>query len=117
LAGAREVLVALWPVSDQSTPAFMERFYQLALASDHPAQALWQAQREFLTAPGSEDDFESAFLRFGPFAISQNTPLAATAATITAQPPRSWRTWKSLLFAIPLVVFLVARFSQKRKPA
>jgi CHAT domain-containing protein/tetratricopeptide (TPR) repeat protein len=117
LAGAREVLVALWPVSDQSTPAFMERFYQLAVASDHPAQALWQAQREFLTAPGSEDDFESSFLRFGPFAISQNTPLVATAAPITARPPRTWRTWKSLLFAIPLVVFLAARFSKRHHPA
>jgi CHAT domain-containing protein/tetratricopeptide (TPR) repeat protein len=117
LAGAREVLVALWPVSDRSTPAFMERFYQLALASDHPAQALWQAQREFLTAPGSDDDFEAAFLRFGPFVISQSTPLVATTATITARPASPWRSWKSLLLALPLAAFLAARFFKKRRPA
>jgi CHAT domain-containing protein len=110
-------LVALWPVSDRSTPAFMERFYQLALASDHPAQALWQAQREFLTAPGSDDDFEAAFLRFGPFVISQSTPLVATTATITARPASPWRSWKSLLLALPLAAFLAARFFKKRRPA
>ena len=65
LAGAREVAVALWPVSDRSTPAFMERFYRLALASDRPAQALWQCQREFLGSAHDEDAFEEAVLRYG----------------------------------------------------
>lgn len=113
LAGAREVVVALRPVSDQSTPAFMERFYQLALASDRPAQALWQCQREFLTRDLSEDEFEAAVLRYGPFVISQNTPLLASGGEINAKPaPRM--PWRNILFALPLLAFLLARFFRKR---
>jgi CHAT domain-containing protein/tetratricopeptide (TPR) repeat protein len=113
LAGVREVVVALWPVSDQSTPAFMERFYQLALESDRPAQALWQCQREFLAADPSEDAFEAAVLRFGPFVIGQNTPLVASGGTITAKPPGKL-PWRSLLLGLPLLAFAVARFFKRR---
>lgn len=116
-AGAREVVVALWPVSDQSTPDFMERFYQLALASDHPAQALWQAQQEFLTAGGSEADFEAAVLRFGPFVIGQNSPLIATSSVIHAEKLREKQPWHRLLFGLPLLLFLAARFFKKRPSA
>lgn len=113
LAGAREVVVALRPVSDQSTPAFMERFYQLALASDRPAHALWQCQREFLTRDPSEDGFEAAVLRYGPFVISQNTPLLASGGEINAKPGPKM-PWRNILFALPLFVFLLARFFKKR---
>lgn len=113
LAGAREVVVALWPVSDQSTPAFMERFYQLALESDRPAQALWQCQREFLAADASEDAFEAAVLRFGPFVIGQNTPLVSTGGAITAKPARTL-PWKNLLLGLPLLAFVAARLLRKR---
>lgn len=113
LAGAREVVVALRPVSDQSTPAFMERFYQLALASDRPAQALWQCQREFLTRDPSEDGFEAAVLRYGPFVISQNTPLVPSGGEITVKPSRKL-PWRNILLALPLLVFAVARFFKRR---
>lgn len=114
LAGAREVVVSLWPVSDQSTPDFMERFYQLALASDRPAQALWQCQREFLTRDSSDDGFEAAVLRYGPFVIGQNTPLVASAGAITAKPAPKL-PWRNILLALPLLVFAVARFFKKRE--
>ena len=117
LAGAREVLVALWPVSDQSTPAFMERFYQLALASDHPAQALWQTQGEFLAQAGNDDDFEAAVLRYGPFVISQGHGPVPTSGPITARPAGAWRNWQAWLLALPLVAFLAARFARGRKRA
>ena len=113
LAGAREVAVALWPVSDRSTPAFMDRFYRLALASDRPAQALWQCQREFLAAAASEDEFEDAVLRYGPFLLSQNTPLATSNGPIHAPPGREL-PWKPLLLALPLAAFLLARISAAR---
>lgn len=113
LAGAREVVVALRPVSDQSTPAFMERFYQLALASDRPAQALWQCQREFLTRDPSEEGFEAAVLRYGPFVISQNTPLIPSAGEITVKPSRDL-PWRNILLALPFLVFLLARFFKRR---
>lgn len=46
-AGARTVLSTLWPVDDQATAAFMQRFYA-ALLKRHepPAQALRHAQQE-----------------------------------------------------------------------
>ncbi len=114
LAGAREVLVALWPVSDRSTPEFMERFYRLALASDRSNQALWQCQSEFISAAGnSEEEFEAAVLRYGPFVLSQKGPLAA-GAEITPAPRNGFRRiylWTGL----PLVLFLLARFARKRK--
>ncbi len=117
LAGAREVLVALWPVSDRSTPAFMERFYRLALASDHPAQALWQTQGEFLAQAGSEDEFEAAVLRYGPFVISQSHAPVPTLGTIVAKPAASWRPWQLLALSLPLLAFLAARIARRRKRA
>ena len=114
LAGAREIVVALWPVSDRSTPEFMERFYRLALASERPAQALWQCQREFLAGADSDDEFEAAVLRYGPFILSQNTPLSASGAEIN--PPEASPTWWwKLLVALPAILFVVGRLGMKRK--
>ncbi len=113
LAGAREVVVALWQVSDRSTPAFMERFYQLALASDRPAQALWQTQREFLTA-ASDDEFELAVLRFCPFVLSQNTALSAGGGIDTPPPARSF-PWRWLAIVLPLAAYLTARLSRRKR--
>jgi CHAT domain-containing protein/tetratricopeptide (TPR) repeat protein len=113
LAGAREVVVALWPVSDRSTPEFMERFYQLALASDRPAQALWQCQREFLAKATNDDDFEAAVLRYAPFVLSQNTPLA-TGEEIAAAATKPRIPWKKLALVLPLLLFFAARFFKKR---
>jgi CHAT domain-containing protein/tetratricopeptide (TPR) repeat protein len=117
LAGAREIVVALWPVSDDSTPGFMERFYQLALHSDRPAQALWQTQGEFLSAAAAtDDDFELAVLRYAPFVLSQNSPLTIGPAITASQPPAaSKRTWLAVLAALPLLLFIISRSLVKRK--
>jgi hypothetical protein len=94
----------------------MERFYQLALHSDRPAQALWQTQGEFLSAAATDDDFELAVLRYAPFVLSQNSPLTAGPA-ITASPPStsSKRTWLGVLAALPLLLFLINRILVKRR--
>lgn len=115
LAGAREVLVALWPVSDRSTPEFMERFYRLALASDRTGQALWQCQREFLSAAKNDDEFEAAVLRYAPFVLSQNEPLA-TGGEITAMEKRGI-PWKMAWVLVPLLAFLGARFARRKGKA
>jgi tetratricopeptide (TPR) repeat protein len=57
-AGARNVLVSLWPVDDQATALLMERFYtNLAQGTAaNPAQALGQARRwlrDYTTPVGS----------------------------------------------------------------
>ncbi len=111
LAGAREIVVALWPVSDRSTPEFMERFYRLALASDRPGQALWQCQREFLEGQKDDAEFEAAVLRYGPFVLSQNTPLETGGLIVVKTTGFPWRR---LWIASPLLVFLVARLWGKR---
>jgi CHAT domain-containing protein len=118
IAGARETLVALWPVSDDSTPGFMERFYRLALASDRPAQALWQAQGEFFSTAATEDDFELAVLRYAPFVLSQNSPLVTGPAISAAPAPKPHgKIWWLALSALPLLAFIANRlFFKKSNP-
>lgn len=116
IAGAREVLVALWPVSDSSTPDFMDRFYRLALASDRPAQALWQAQAEFIPpASGNEENFENAILKYAPFILSQNSPLEI-GPTIHTHPATDPHPWLIAASSIPLLCFIASRILQKKIP-
>jgi CHAT domain-containing protein/tetratricopeptide (TPR) repeat protein len=116
LAGAREVVVALWPVPDESTPGFMERFYQLALRSDRPAQALWQTQGEFLSAAATEDEFELAVLGYAPFVLSQNSALTAGPAILASPPSAGSRNrWFIALTGVPLLLFLISRVLAKKR--
>ncbi len=116
LAGAREIVVALWPVADDSTPEFMDHFYRLAVASDRPAQALWQTQAHFLTAPTDDAAFELAVLRHAPFVLSQNCPLES-GPTIALPPASRHPLWIPALAAIPLLLFLAARLvARSRRP-
>lgn len=121
LAGARETVVSLWPVSDRSTPAFMDRFYRLAAASDRPGQALWQTQREFLTAAQSDRDFQLAVLRYAPFVLGQSGPLRpgpAITLPVAERPPSAERDfpWWLVLAAVPLLLFLLARLRPVHTP-
>ena len=114
IAGAEEILVALWPVSDSATPDFMDRFYRLAVASDCPAQALWQAQGEFIPdAKQSDEKFERAVLQYAPFILSQDTPLE-TREAITAAPRLSLRPWLLTASCIPLAFFIFSRFAHRK---
>ncbi len=49
LAGAKNLVMSLWPVSDKVTRDLMERFYQAYGAGDHVADALQKAQLETIT--------------------------------------------------------------------
>ena len=110
-AGASEVAVALWPVSDQSTPAFMERFYQLALHSERIGQALWQTQSEYLPK-ATDADFEASVLRYAPFNLSQTGPLQG-GDKIDLEPLKSHRpTWPFLVLV--MVAAVAARWLTKR---
>jgi CHAT domain-containing protein/tetratricopeptide (TPR) repeat protein len=115
LAGAREILVALWPVADDSTPEFMARFYRLALRSERPAQALWQTQNELLSAAASDDDFELAVLRYSPFVLSQNFTLNRGSEIEVPRPSLSAKKpWWIAFTAIPLLLFLLSRIWLKK---
>lgn len=51
VAGARSVIMALWPVDDESTRAFMRRLYDRRFARREPtATALWNSDRAELLA-------------------------------------------------------------------
>lgn len=83
----------------------MARFYQLALATENPAQALWQTQREFLTNP---DDLEAAVLLSAPFTLTQRGP----ALPLGVIPPPSASFPWAWIIPVPLLLFLIARFSR-----
>lgn len=51
IAGARTVVVSLWPVDDAATASLMERFYQTLLAGKNVAEALAVAQRQLRQDP------------------------------------------------------------------
>ncbi len=114
LAGVREIVVALWPVADDSTPEFMDHFYRLAVASDHPAQALWQTQAHFLAAAPDYSAFELGVLRYAPFVLSQNGPLQ-TGPPIELRSAPYHRFWIPALATIPLLLFVVARLLSRSK--
>lgn len=109
-AGAREVVVALWPVSDLSTPDFMRRFYELAVHSDRSAQSLWQAQAERIPSP-DDPGFEQAVLRYAPFFMTQHHPLQ-TGGPIQPGKRRS-PLWLGLLGAIPLAILAAIRLRRR----
>ena len=48
LAGARNLLMTLWAVSDQSLPEFLQAFYQRIAGGEHAASAIWKTQAEAL---------------------------------------------------------------------
>lgn len=115
IAGAREILVALWPVSDSATPDFMDRFYRLALASDRPAQALWQAQGEFIpVAKNDEESFEIAVLKYAPFILSQNAPLE-TGGKIAVSQSVHLRGWILAVASLLFLCFLLAKFTSGKQ--
>ena len=87
VAGAHNLLLTLWPVSDATTPDFMQRFYTIARETNHLAQAAWQTQREALANVDRSDPeaLETAVLTTGPFVLCQRQGLAPPQAVT---PPR-----------------------------
>jgi CHAT domain-containing protein len=67
-AGASNVVVSLWSVSDRSTSQFMQEFYrQMAQRHAAPAEALSRARASLRHAPGYAHPFYWApFVLIGP---------------------------------------------------
>ena len=66
VAGARNVLVALWPIGDLAARDFMQRFYEVWLAqpTSDPARALRQTKLGFITSANPADRDPAAWAPF-----------------------------------------------------
>ena len=72
LAGARHLLVTLWPVSDERSRQFMEAFYADALLSNDAPGALARVQREKLAAWNNTNGVVQALRWAGPYVLNSN---------------------------------------------
>jgi CHAT domain-containing protein len=76
-AGAQNLLMTLWPISDETTVQIMLDFYERALATGNAPQSLMDVQCEWLTKLRQEKGLLFAVNHAGPFIISsQGNPLA-----------------------------------------
>jgi len=69
MAGAQNLLMTLWPVSDETTPLIMADFYKEALTTHDAPAALAKVQREWLVKLRNEKGIVEAVRDAGPFAM------------------------------------------------
>lgn len=69
-AGARHIVMALWPVADLETAQFMKEFYSLLAKGAHPDTALAIVQRNWLLKIQKEQGLLKAIRLAGPFMMS-----------------------------------------------
>jgi CHAT domain-containing protein len=70
MAGAQNLLMTLWPVSDEVTPKIMADFYKKALATSDAAGSLSDVQRDWLVKLRKEKGLLAAVRDAGPFAMA-----------------------------------------------
>ena len=83
-AGAQNLLMTLWPISDMTTVQIMRDFYDRALASGNAPQSLLDVQREWLVKLRKENGLVYAVNRAGPFIMSSqgNAELTSTSTKL-----------------------------------
>jgi CHAT domain-containing protein len=69
-SGARNLLMTLWPISDETTVQIMSDFYDAAFKTGDAPQALADAQREWLMKLRKEHGLLAAVRLAGPFIMS-----------------------------------------------
>ena len=69
-AGAQNLLMTLWPISDEVTVQIMVDFYNAAEKDKNAPQALADVQRDWLVKLRKERDLLDAFRLAGPFIMS-----------------------------------------------
>jgi CHAT domain-containing protein len=69
-AGAQNLLMTLWPISDETTVQIMLDFYDVALKSSNAPQALDDVQRDWLIKLRKERGLLDAVRLAGPFIMS-----------------------------------------------
>ena len=70
MAGAENLLMTLWPVSDQTTPEIMTDFYREALKTGNAPGSLAKVQREWLVKLRKEKGLLEAVRDAGPFVMA-----------------------------------------------
>jgi CHAT domain-containing protein/tetratricopeptide (TPR) repeat protein len=70
VAGARSLLMTLWPVVDETTAQIMKDFYEEALAKRDMAEALADVQKRWLAKIRDERGLAAAVREAGPFAAA-----------------------------------------------
>jgi CHAT domain-containing protein len=124
IAGAQNLLMTLWPVSDEVTPKIMADFYKEALATHDAAGSLAKVQSDWLVKLRKEKGLLAAVRDAGPFAMvvmanpnakplppestskavaKQQAPLASVpdASNATGSPPSSESPASSASAKIP----------------
>jgi CHAT domain-containing protein len=69
-AGAQNLLLTLWPISDETTIQIMTDFYEVARQTANPPQALAEVQRHWLVNIRQEHGLAQAVHLAGPFIMS-----------------------------------------------
>lgn len=69
-SGARNLLMTLWPISDETTVQIMTDFYDAAFKTNDAPQALADAQRDWLVKLRREKGLLAAVRLAGPFIMS-----------------------------------------------
>jgi len=69
-AGAQNLLMTLWPISDETTIQIMRDFYEAAHTSGNAPQALAEVQRNWLVKLRTEQGLAQAVKLAGPFIMS-----------------------------------------------
>jgi CHAT domain-containing protein len=69
-SGARNLLMTLWPISDQTTVQIMMDFYDSAFKTGNAPQALAETQRDWLVKLRKEKGLLAAVRLAGPFIMS-----------------------------------------------
>ena len=101
-AGARNVLLTLWPVSDSASPEFMRRFYSTTQKSQNPPGSLWSLQREelrrlFPTGETSEEKLARAVFLAGPYVLSHRGTVAKPVSPEIVAPEKTRTPWRTLI--------------------
>ena len=88
MAGAQNLLMTLWPVSDEVTPKIMADFYKKALATGDAAGSLSDVQRDWLVKLRNEKGLLAAVRDAGPFAMAvmANPNVKCSSDASTPQP-------------------------------
>jgi len=71
MAGAQNLMMTLWPVADRETVPLMGSFYEKAFATQDPALALSEVQRERLLELRKKQGLSQAVRLAGPFILSR----------------------------------------------